>query len=148
MAVLEKLLRSKVVIWILLVLPGLWPIWPIWVRPDPSVGADPLKFILHHLGFTACILLATVLTFTPLRVLWPKWGIAQALKQCGDDLTRENLLKQATIMKGQRFKMMLPGITLSTTPDDYIPYESLRLAKFEGKSWKLLDATGMSASAK
>ncbi len=81
MAVLEKLLRSKVVIWILLVLPGLWPIWPIWVRPDPSVGADPLKFILHHLGFTACVLLATVLTFTPLRMLWPKWGIAQALNR-------------------------------------------------------------------
>nr|WP_246774960.1 hypothetical protein [Bradyrhizobium diazoefficiens] len=51
-------------------------------------------------------------------------------------------------MKGQRFKMMLPGIALSTTPDDYTPYESLRLAKFEGKSWKLLDGTGTSASAK
>ena len=81
MAVLEKLLRSKIIVWILLVLPGLWPIWPIWVRPDSSVLADPLKFILHHLGFTACILLATVLTFTPLRVLWPKWGIAQALNR-------------------------------------------------------------------
>lgn len=81
MAVLEKLLRSKVVIWILLVLPGLWPLWPIFIRPDSSVLADPLKYILHHLGFTACILLATVLTFTPLRVLWPKWGIAQALNR-------------------------------------------------------------------
>ena len=81
MAVLEKLLRSKVVIWILLVLPGLWPFWPIFIRPNPSVGADPLKYILHHLGFTACVLLATVLTFTPLRVLWPKWGIAQALNR-------------------------------------------------------------------
>lgn len=81
MALLEKLLRSKVVVWILLVLPGLWPLWPIFIRPDPSVGADPLKYILHHLGFTACVLLATVLTFTPLRVLWPKWGIAQALNR-------------------------------------------------------------------
>jgi len=35
--------------------------------------------------------------------------------------------------------MMLPGITLSTTPDDYTPYQSLRMAKFEGNSWKLLD---------
>jgi sulfoxide reductase heme-binding subunit YedZ len=80
-AVLEKFLRSKVVVWILLVLPGLWPLWPIFIRPDPSVGADPLKYILHHFGFTACVLLATVLTFTPLRVLWPKWGIAQALNR-------------------------------------------------------------------
>lgn len=74
-------------------------------------------------------------------------GIAQAIKQCGDDLTRENLLKQATSMKGQRFKMMLPGIALSTTPDDYTPYQSLRMARFEGTSWKLLDATETSASA-
>jgi sulfoxide reductase heme-binding subunit YedZ len=80
-AILEKLLRSKVAIWILLVLPGLWPVWPIFLRPDPSVRADPLKFVLHHLGFTACVLLAIVLTFTPLRVLWPKWGIAQALNR-------------------------------------------------------------------
>jgi branched-chain amino acid transport system substrate-binding protein len=66
-------------------------------------------------------------------------GIAEALKQCGDDLTRENLLKQATSMKGKRFKMMLPGIQLNTSPDDYAPYRSLRMAKFEGTSWQLID---------
>ena len=66
-------------------------------------------------------------------------GIAQAIKRCGDDLTRENLLKQSTSMKGQRFKMMLPGIALSTTPENHTPYQSLRIAKFEGMSWKLLN---------
>ena len=66
-------------------------------------------------------------------------AIAQAIKQCGDDLTRDNLLKQATGMKGQRFKMMLPGIQLNTTPQDYAPYQFLRLAKFEGSSWKLIE---------
>jgi ABC-type branched-subunit amino acid transport system substrate-binding protein len=75
-------------------------------------------------------------------------AIAQAIKQCGDDLTRKNLLKQATSMKGQRFKMMLPGIVLDTTPQDYAPYESLRMAKFEGTSWKLIDEGSTSASAK
>ena len=75
-------------------------------------------------------------------------GIAYALKQCGDDLTRENLLKQATNLKGQHFKMMLPGIQLNTTPQDYAPYESLRMAKFEGNSWKLLDLAETSALAK
>jgi ABC-type branched-subunit amino acid transport system substrate-binding protein len=75
-------------------------------------------------------------------------GIVQAIKQCGDDLTRENLLKQATNMKGARFKMMLPGVQLNTTPQDYAPYESLRMAKFEGSSWKLIDEAGSSASAK
>ncbi|MCX6954500.1 MAG: ferric reductase-like transmembrane domain-containing protein [Verrucomicrobia bacterium] len=81
MPFLEKLLRSKAFIWTLLVLPGLWPLWPIFVRPDPSVTADALKYVLHHLGFVACILLATVLAFTPLRVLWPKWGVSQALNR-------------------------------------------------------------------
>jgi sulfoxide reductase heme-binding subunit YedZ len=48
------------------------------VSGDPSVAADPLKFILHHLGFVAAILLAVVLTFTPFRVLFPKapWALA------------------------------------------------------------------------
>jgi len=65
--VLEKLLRSKIVIWILIVLPGLWPVWPIFIQHDSTVLADPLKYILHHLGFTACVLLAVVLT-VPLLV--------------------------------------------------------------------------------
>ena len=81
MLIFEKLLRSKLVVWTLLVLPGLWPVWPIFVREDASVMADPLKYVLHHLGFVACILLATVLSFSPLRVLWPKWGVGQALNR-------------------------------------------------------------------
>ncbi len=81
MSILEKILRSKVVVWTLLVLPGLWPLWPIFVREDPSVTADSLKYVLHHFGFVACLLLATVLAFSPLRVLWPKWGVAQALNR-------------------------------------------------------------------
>ena len=78
---LEKLLRSKLVLWILIVLPGLWPAWPIFVQQNPSVLADPLKFVLHHLGLVACVLLAVVLAFTPLRVLFPKWGVALALNR-------------------------------------------------------------------
>src|SRR5882672_2331036 len=78
---LEKLLRSKPFVVTLIVLPGLWPIWPIFIAKDPSVLADPLKYVLHHLGFVACLLLATVLTFTPLRVLFPKWGVALALNR-------------------------------------------------------------------
>ena len=75
-------------------------------------------------------------------------GIVQAITKCGDDLTRENLLKQATNLKGQRYKMMLPGVLLNTTPQDYAPYESLRMAKFERTSWKLLDLAETSALAK
>ena len=81
MVLLEKLLRSKLFVWTAIVLPGLWPAWPIFVRQDPSVLADPLKYALHHLGFMACVLLAVVLGFTPLRVLFPKAGIAAALNR-------------------------------------------------------------------
>lgn len=79
-SLLEKLLRSKPFVVTLIVLPGLWPAWPL-LRHDPSVLADPLKYVLHHLGFLACVLLVVVLAFTPLRVLFPKWGVALALNR-------------------------------------------------------------------
>ena len=80
-ALLAKLIRSKFVVWVLIVLPGLWPVWPLAIRHESSALADPLKFILHHLGFVACLLLVTVLTFTPLRVLFPKSPVVQALNR-------------------------------------------------------------------
>jgi methionine sulfoxide reductase heme-binding subunit len=78
---LAKLLRSKLVIWVLLVLPGLWPAWPLFVEHNATALTDPLKLILHHFGFVACLLLAIVLTFTPLRVLFPKSPVVQALNR-------------------------------------------------------------------
>ena len=81
MDILAKIIRSKLTAWTLIVLPGLWPLWPMVVRHDPSALADPLKFILHHLGFVACVLLVTVLTFSPLRVLFPKSAVVQALNR-------------------------------------------------------------------
>jgi sulfoxide reductase heme-binding subunit YedZ len=76
-----NVLRSKIVVWTLIVLPGLWPAWPFFVEKDPTALTDPLKFVLHHLGFIACLLLVIVLTFTPLRVLFPKWDVALALNR-------------------------------------------------------------------
>lgn len=81
MSFLARLLRAKPIVWALIVLPGLWPVWPLFVRQDPSALADPLKFILHHLGLIACLLLVTVLTFTPLRVLFPRSAVALALNR-------------------------------------------------------------------
>ncbi len=80
MALLEKLFKSKVFIWVVLVLPGLWPALPL-LRQDPTVAADPAKYLLHHMGFVACVVLAVVLTFTPLRVLFPKAKLALALNR-------------------------------------------------------------------
>jgi len=78
--IIEGLLRSKPFIVTLLVLPGLWPAWPI-MRQDPSVLADPGKYILHHLGFVACVLLVVVLSLSPLRVVFPKSKTALALNR-------------------------------------------------------------------
>lgn len=78
---LAQVIRSKATAWTVIVLPGLWPLWPLVVTHEPSALADPLKFILHHLGFVACVLLVTVLAFTPLRVLFPKSPLVQALNR-------------------------------------------------------------------
>ena len=71
-------------------------------------------------------------------------GIADVLARCGDELTRDNVLRQATSLNGVRYHMHLPGITLSNSPDDYAAYHTLRMARFEGTSWKLVaDTTAM-----
>jgi sulfoxide reductase heme-binding subunit YedZ len=73
---LHQLLRSKAFVLALIVLPGLWPAWPI-LRQDPTVMADPGKYLLHHYGFVACVLLAAVMSLSPLRVLFPRsrWAL-------------------------------------------------------------------------
>ncbi len=76
---LARLLRAKLTIWSLLVAPFVWAAWPV-LRPTP-VDPDPLKSTLLHFGLIAAILLAVVLTFTPLRVLFPKSEIALALNR-------------------------------------------------------------------
>lgn len=76
-----KLLRSKPLIWALLVLPGLWPLGPLWLWPNATAQTDPLRFVLHHWGFIACVVLVVGLSFSPLRVLWPRVEWIQALNR-------------------------------------------------------------------
>jgi branched-chain amino acid transport system substrate-binding protein len=57
------------------------------------------------------------------------------LKQCGDNLTRENLLEQATHMHDVKVPMLLPGILLNTTPDDYAAIKQMQLQQFNGTGW-------------
>jgi branched-chain amino acid transport system substrate-binding protein len=64
-------------------------------------------------------------------------GVTLALKKCGDELTRENLIRQATSLHGERLPLMLPGISISTNPDDYAAFKTLRIAVFDGTSWTL-----------
>jgi branched-chain amino acid transport system substrate-binding protein len=64
-------------------------------------------------------------------------AITLALQKCGDNLTRENLIHQATSLHGERLPMMLPGVHISTAPNDYTPFKTLRIAIFDGASWNL-----------
>jgi ABC-type branched-subunit amino acid transport system substrate-binding protein len=71
-------------------------------------------------------------------------AVELVLKNCGDQLTRENLIRHATSLHGERLPMMLPGISISTKPDDYAAFKTLRIAVFDGASWNL---TGDALSA-
>ena len=61
--------------------------------------------------------------------------MVQVLKQCGDDLTRENIMRQAANLKDFSSPVMLPGIKINTSPDDFFPIEQMRLMKFDGQAW-------------
>ena len=61
--------------------------------------------------------------------------LAQVLKQAGDNLTRENVMKQAANLKDFTTDTALPGIKINTAPNDYAPIESVQLARFDGKTW-------------
>jgi branched-chain amino acid transport system substrate-binding protein len=61
--------------------------------------------------------------------------MAHVLRSAGDDLTRENVLRQATTLKGFAPSMLLPGLTMNTTPTDYFPFSALQLVRFDGKEF-------------
>ncbi|MBG9388681.1 ABC transporter substrate-binding protein [Caenimonas aquaedulcis] len=64
-------------------------------------------------------------------------AMVQVLKQCGNDLTRENVMKQAANLKNFKQSLLLPGITLNTSPTDFAPVDQAQLSKFNGKQWVL-----------
>ncbi len=76
---------------------------------------------LRNTNYTAAYLYASLLT--------------RALSACGSDFSRENVLRQATSLKGVTLPLLLPGVTVSTGPDDYLPFQQLMLRRFDGKNW-------------
>ncbi|MCP1829872.1 branched-chain amino acid transport system substrate-binding protein [Bradyrhizobium sp. USDA 4532] len=57
------------------------------------------------------------------------------LKACKNDFSRENIMRQAASLRDVPLPLLLPGMTVSTGPDDYLPFQQLRLRRFNGKSW-------------
>jgi branched-chain amino acid transport system substrate-binding protein len=62
--------------------------------------------------------------------------MVQVLKQAGDDLSRENIMRQALNLRELELPMLLPGIKVSTSPTDYYPVQQLQLMRFNGKRWE------------
>jgi branched-chain amino acid transport system substrate-binding protein len=63
--------------------------------------------------------------------------LVQVLKQCGDDLTRENVMKQAAGLKNFETDTLLPGIKINTSPTDFAPINQLKMMRFKGEKWDL-----------
>ncbi len=60
----------------------------------------------------------------------------QVLRQCGDNLTRENVMKQAANLKDLQIGVMLPGIKINTGPKDFFPIEQMQMSRFTGERWE------------
>ena len=63
--------------------------------------------------------------------------MVKVLEMCGDDLTRENVMKQAASLKDFEPDTLLPGIKVNTAPDDFAPIEQLQMMRFKGRKWEL-----------
>jgi branched-chain amino acid transport system substrate-binding protein len=61
--------------------------------------------------------------------------LIQVLQQCGDDLSRQNIMHQAANLHDLKLPLLLPGMTISTSPTDYRPVKQMQLARFDGKAW-------------
>jgi branched-chain amino acid transport system substrate-binding protein len=63
--------------------------------------------------------------------------LMQTLKQCGDDFSRENVMRQATNLHNLQVPTLLPGIVLNTSPTNYHPIRQMQLQRWSGKNWEL-----------
>jgi branched-chain amino acid transport system substrate-binding protein len=91
--------------------------WLAWMKKYNTQGSVTDAFTVY--GYTAAQTMVDV------------------LKACGNDLTRENVMKQAASIHNLSLPMLLPGVTISTSATDYAPIKQMQLMKFDGTTWKL-----------
>jgi branched-chain amino acid transport system substrate-binding protein len=101
---------------------------PAW-KDDPGYK-DWLDFMDKHFPDGDKTSSFTVYGYTVAQTL------VQALKQCGDNLTRENVMKQAANLKNLELGMLLPGIKINTSPTDFYPIQQMQMQEFTGERWK------------
>jgi branched-chain amino acid transport system substrate-binding protein len=63
--------------------------------------------------------------------------MAEVLRRCGSDLTRDNVIKQLTTLKNIKLDMLLPGTDVTLSADDYRTYKTLTMMRFDGQKWAL-----------
>jgi branched-chain amino acid transport system substrate-binding protein len=111
-------------------LTSLWqkvPNDPIWAE-DKSMN-EFLKFMKEWAPGEAGDIFLSATGYS-----WAQ-TMAEVLRKCGDDLSRENLLKQATNLKGFHPSLFMDGVNLSTSPSDRTPWRQAQMARFDGTSW-------------
>jgi len=62
--------------------------------------------------------------------------LVQVLKQCGDNLTRENVMKQSANLEDLELPMLLPGIRINTSSTDFSPIKQMQMQRFDGEHWE------------
>ncbi|MEH2500417.1 branched-chain amino acid transport system substrate-binding protein [Bradyrhizobium sp. AZCC 1678] len=100
---------------------------PTWAD-DPAVK-DYLAFMKQWMPRETTDDPGTVLAYSTAQM------IEEVLRRCGDDLSRGNLLKQATNVRDLRLPMFLPGVKVNISPNDRIPWRQARMARFDGTQW-------------
>jgi ABC-type branched-subunit amino acid transport system substrate-binding protein len=104
-------------------------------QTDPALASDPgvkewTAFMDKYYPEGDKTNSSNVSAYTTARLL------VQVLKQCGDNLTRENVMRQAASLKNIDLGMLLPGIAVNTSPTDYFPLEELQMRRFNGVGWE------------
>jgi len=72
--------------------------------------------------------------FNVMGYMWAQ-ALVYVLERCGDNLTRENVMKQAASLNNVSLPTLLPGVTLQTSATDFAPIKQMQLVRFDGKSW-------------
>lgn len=116
------------------------------VPEDPAWANDTgmkeyLSFMKMYLPADSPNDITAITGYTTIQI------VAKILERCGNELTRENLLKQATNLRGLAMPMLIDGITIQTSPESYAAIEQTRFARFDGQRWVLFgDLIGKKAA--
>jgi branched-chain amino acid transport system substrate-binding protein len=102
---------------------------------DPAVASDPAyrefnEFLERYVPSASRSNALTIYGYVTARTM------VEVLKRSGDDLSRENVMRQAASLKGLEVPMLLPGVTINTSPSDHAPLEQMQVMRFTGGRWE------------